>query len=187
MGKVKKITKSRKECRCSKCRKVIPAGSSYLKGEINFHLPIVRCIACGLKGWEVTTSDYLLHVGAIVYEWSKTYTADSSGIEDIILDLEEIRENLQDNLDNMPEGLQQGDTGEMLQSRIDSLEFAVSELEDIEEDELVEEVISDNSDEDNDYIQEWNDIPDELESQYEEFLQQKYVEYIDAALENIEM
>jgi hypothetical protein len=41
----------------------------------------------------------------------------------------ELGEECQSSLDNMPEGLQQGPTGELLQERIDACESAASELE----------------------------------------------------------
>lgn len=51
---------------------------------------------------------------------------------DIIGELESLRDETQGSLENMPEGLQQGDTGQMLQERIDALEGAISELEGID-------------------------------------------------------
>lgn len=52
--------------------------------------------------------------------------------DDIVSRLQELGEECQGNLDNMPEGLQQGSTGELLQERIDAMESAASEFEDIE-------------------------------------------------------
>jgi hypothetical protein len=40
-------------------------------------------------------------------------------LEDIKSGFEDLGQETQDSLDNMPEGLQQGATGEMLQERID--------------------------------------------------------------------
>jgi hypothetical protein len=50
-------------------------------------------------------------------------------IEDWILTLETMRDDCQGSLDNMPEGLQQGDTGQRLQDRIDSCDSWISEME----------------------------------------------------------
>ena len=57
-------------------------------------------------------------------------------IEDIVSDivsvLDEMRDECQESLDNMPDSLQYSPTGELLQERIDSLENGVSELEGID-------------------------------------------------------
>lgn len=55
--------------------------------------------------------------------------------DEIVSALEDLRDECQGNLDNMPEGLQQGPTGELLQQRVDDLENAISEFEDLELDE----------------------------------------------------
>lgn len=49
MSKIQHVKKSRKEYRCSKCGCTIPVGSSYLRGDLNFSRPIIRCVDCGLK------------------------------------------------------------------------------------------------------------------------------------------
>jgi len=43
---------------------------------------------------------------------------------------ESLQDETQEKLDNMPEGLQQGDTGQLLQERIDQCESIISEIED---------------------------------------------------------
>lgn len=147
MGKVTHIQKSRKEHRCNKCGDSIPVGSDYYKGEINFGPTIIRCNKCGLKRWEVTTSDYLLAVGPIVEEWEEHYSLDDSGVEDMISELESIRDDVQERLDNMPESLQSGDVGSQLQDRIDGLESAISELEDVYIEDIQSDAVSDKSEE----------------------------------------
>lgn len=57
----------------------------------------------------------------------------SSFLEELISDTENLRDEQQEKLDNMPEGLQQGSTGEMIQARIDAIEAFLSELENIDE------------------------------------------------------
>jgi len=136
MGKVNKIKSSRKEFKCNKCNEVIPKGSTYYRGEINFGPTIIRCEKCGLKGYEVTTSDYVMRAGELVEDWSNSYSADESGLDDIISAVEELRDELQDRLDNMPYQLQEADTGTLLQERIDGLDSAQSDLESIDIDSL---------------------------------------------------
>jgi hypothetical protein len=62
-------------------------------------------------------------------------TADSDlpgEIESIAEDIRELGNECQSSLDNMPEGLQQGSTGEMLQERVDWCEEKAGEFEGIE-------------------------------------------------------
>lgn len=140
MGKVTKVQKSRRDYVCGRCGKKIEKGQPYFRGDLNFAPPVVRCCRCGLEPWEVTTSDYQLTAGEIVYRWHQHNDPDECGRDSIVSDLESLRDDLQDRLDNMPEGLQQGDTGQLLQERIDCLDSAISELEDIDfDDEECEE------------------------------------------------
>lgn len=154
MAKVQVIQKSRKEYKCSKCGKVIPVGSKYYKGEINFGPTIIRCSDCKLEAWEVTTSDWQLSTGAIINRWEENYGLSDSTPEEIRDEIENIMDEQQERLDNMPEGLQEGDVGCMLQERIDACEAAMDELDNIDIDsiksEALEAVFSDADDEDDD-------------------------------------
>lgn len=60
-------------------------------------------------------------------------------IYEIKSQLEELRDETQEKFDNMPESLQEGSTGELLQQRIDRCDEVISELEDIEIDEDAED------------------------------------------------
>lgn len=51
--------------------------------------------------------------------------------QDLIDQASELRDETQDSLDNMPEGLQQGSTGELLQERLDALETFIQEIENL--------------------------------------------------------
>lgn len=70
--------------------------------------------------------------------------------DEVVGELEQLRDEQQGKLDNMPEGLQQGSTGELLQERYDALDQAVDELNsvDIPETEEPEEGDEDHDDED---------------------------------------
>lgn len=196
MGKVKIINKSRKEFKCNRCGKVIPAGSKYYKGEINFGPTIVRCEECKLESWEVTTSDYQLSVGQLVYRWRDDYSIMEGVNEDIASALEEIRDDLQDRLDNMPEGLQYGDTGQLLQDRIDSLDSAIDDLNNIDVDtmkqDIADEFVSDClSAEEADKLDDptWDELVElkgeELETKMEAELHERLGDEIDSALSEI--
>lgn len=52
--------------------------------------------------------------------------------DDIVSQLEGIRDETQDKFDNMPDGLQQGDTGQMLEERVSAIDDVISELEGID-------------------------------------------------------
>lgn len=196
MGKVQVIKKSRKEYKCNKCGKVIPAGSRYYKGEINFGPTIVRCEECKLESWEVTTSDYQLSVGQIVYKWRDDYNLEEGVNEDIASALEEIRDDLQDRLDNMPEGLQEGDVGQLLQERIDSLDSVIDDLNNIDIDtmkqDIADEFVSDClSAEEADKLDDptWDELVElkgeELETKMETELHERLGDEIDSALSEI--
>ena len=129
---ITRVKKSRKEYRCSKCGEIIPVGSAYIRGDLNFSKPIIRCTKCGLKGYEVTTSEYVRSVGPIVEDWRDSYLPNEEGRDSIVDELGNIRDELQDHFDNMPEGLQYGDTGQLLEERISYLDDAISELENID-------------------------------------------------------
>lgn len=181
MGRVRIINKSRKETKCMKCGNIIPVGSKYYRGELNFSRDIIRCETCKLEGWEVTTSDYQLRVGAIVYQWRESYDLSITGVEEIVSELEDIRDDLQDRLDNMPEGLQQGETGQLLQDRIDNLDSVIDELNSIDEDCIKEEVASEYQSEDDEEA-EYDEENEEMVEAFEE----KIADAIDDALGNIE-
>ena len=53
-------------------------------------------------------------------------------VEDIKSQLEELRDETQERLDNMPESLQESDSGQLLQERIDECDNLISEFESID-------------------------------------------------------
>lgn len=196
MGKVIKVEKSRKIFQCSKCGKVIPVGSSYYRGELNFAHDIIRCSKCKLKPWEVTTSEYVLAVGPIVNEWRENYGVGEDTPEQIAAELESIRDDVQERLDNMPEGLQEGDIGQTLQERIDNLETAIDELYSIDIEDIKSEIadlilseedhifLPKDGEEDYDTIFEHNEI---LREQMSEDFTYELESKIESALEYIEI
>jgi uncharacterized phage infection (PIP) family protein YhgE len=75
----------------------------------------------------LTASEFL----STAYDLSDRLT-DASSLEelnDLKGDFENLRDETQEKLDNMPEGLQQGSTGELLQERIDQIESLLTEIE----------------------------------------------------------
>jgi hypothetical protein len=68
-----------------------------------------------------------------------------SAISEIVGDLENLRDETQEKHDNMPEQLQQGDTGQLLEERVQSIEGMISNLESVTID--VPEALNPDSDE----------------------------------------
>lgn len=137
MAKIEK-PKARKEYKCSKCGEVIKVGDTYLKGTPFRRSPVIRCTKCGLRSWELSSSDYVQGVGRVCDCWEEEYGCDEDTAQQIADELDSIKDQCQDSLDNMPEGLQEGDTGQLIQERIDNLDSAISDLEDINYDALKE-------------------------------------------------
>lgn len=196
MGKVQVIKKSRKEFKCGKCGRVIPVGSRYYKGEINFGPTIIRCAHCGLESWEVTTSEYQLAVGEIAYRWEENYDLNSDTvIDDIVSDLQEIYDETESRYENIPENLQDSDTGQLLQERMENLESVKDELESIDVDDVKNDVFSEYSeevgeeDEDAtfDSVVGSDNTSAELKEKLEEKLQEELIERIREALSGLDV
>lgn len=160
MGKVQYIKKSRKPNICGKCGKEILVGSPYKKGVINFHKPIIRCMNCGLQPWEVTTSEYLLNVGEIVYNWHDNIGISEDVCEEISSLLGDILSELDEKINNMPDSLRYSETGELLDERYGNVDNAINEIDSIDVESIKDEI--------------WNDF---LESKQDDPDFKYYVEY----------
>lgn len=57
---------------------------------------------------------------------------DEASLEEFKSSVEELRDAEQEKLDNMPDGLRDGPTGELLQERVDECESLISDLENVE-------------------------------------------------------
>lgn len=134
MGKVTFVRSSRKEWKCQKCGCDIHKGDSYYRGEVNFGPTFIRCEKCKLKPYEVTTSWYIARIGELLDTWQETYSFDQEGVEQLVSDLEDIRTDLECNLEELPEQFQESGPGEIIQGRIDELDQAIADLECIDED-----------------------------------------------------
>ena len=143
MAKIQRVAKSRKEWKCGKCGKVIAVGDPYLYAEPAFRPRIVRCTDCGLKPYETSSSEYIQTIGALQDNWIRDYGTGDDAVEGIKDALQELMDTAQDSFDNMPEQLQDSDSGMTLQERIDSLESAIDDLDNIDIDEIIDEVIND--------------------------------------------
>ena len=130
MPRVNYVKSSRKEYKCSKCGCIIPVGSAYVYGSVfRRRTPVRRCLKCGLKSYELSTSGYTRAVGAIVEDWETDYRVED-GVWTAIADaLQSVLDETQESFDNIPYQLQDGNAGNLLQERIEQLEQAIQELD----------------------------------------------------------
>ena len=130
MSRIYRVGASKKEYVCSKCGKVIPVGSPYCYGKVfRRRTPVRRCFSCGLKPYELSTSSYTRSVAPIVEEWEQLYGIEDGVWESIANDLQEVLDEVRESFENIPYQLQDGDTGSLLQERIDQLESVISQLD----------------------------------------------------------
>ena len=182
MAKITTQTKSSrgKEIHCSKCGKVIDVGEKYLKATPYRRSPIIRCLSCGLKSYETSGSQYVQDVGEIVENWYEDYGVSEDSASDIVSALEEIKDYTQESLDNMPENLQEGDTGQMLQERIDNLDDVITNLESIDYDAIKEDLKNEIINREGEYNPEEYDSEDD----WEQYISDQMDEEIDSAIQD---
>jgi uncharacterized protein YukE len=82
---------------------------------------------------QLTTSDFLSQLYDLEDRLLKlsgdTILDVTSEVEDIAGEIRQLGEEQQEKVDNMPDGLQQGDTGQMIQERAEACEQWASDLE----------------------------------------------------------
>lgn len=176
MAKIENLV-ARKEYKCSKCGKVIKKGDQYWKGIPFRRSPIIRCLKCGIYRWECSSSDYVQSVGRVCDCWQKDYELGESTAQEIAEELTNILDECQDRLDNMPEGLQEGDTGQLLQERIDQLGDVINELEDIDYDTIKEGELGD---------LDYDSLTDEAKEEMDEAIKSSLREEIESALSGLD-
>lgn len=89
------------------------------------------------KQSQLTQSDFLSTVYALQEDIEALTTEEEdiqSFLDDIIGQLEELRDDCEDKRNNMPEQLQDSDSGSLLQERYDNLDEMISDLQGIETD-----------------------------------------------------
>lgn len=129
MTSVHHVKKARKD------NEVVKAGEPYYWWKFGPHFP-KQLSATPPKAWQLTTSPFLQTLYQIQEDIStaKVTTADDLAelISGWVGQIIELRDETEESLSNMPEGLQEGDTGQLLQERIDGLENWESELDGID-------------------------------------------------------
>ena len=125
---------------CGKCQVKIKVGDGYRWWKFNFGGRYVRCLKaeCAPKPSDLTRSEFYStlydiedSVSAALDDFRSGGEADdlASALNDAAEQLRELGQECQDKFDNIPEGLQQGDTGQLLENRAQECEGKADELE----------------------------------------------------------
>jgi len=151
MPRVTAVKKAQKDQGpCGKCQVEIKTGDGYRWWKFNFGGRYVRCLKaeCTPKPSDLTRSEFYSALYGI--EDSASAALDdfrsggdpsdlASALNDAAEQLRELGQECEEKLGNMSEGLQQGDTGQLLENRAqeceakaDELESAASEIESVE-------------------------------------------------------
>lgn len=133
--KVETVKKSRAEYVCSKCRDVIPKGSSY-RWTASFRGPtIIRCMkeTCNFRPSDLEPNDKKAKV--LKARENLEDLTDFSDKESVASELElaadqseEARDEIDDSLGNMPDQLQDAPTGQQMQEDRDTIESWIDVL-----------------------------------------------------------
>ena len=147
---------------CGKCGAKIKKGDGYKWWKFRYGGRRVRCLKpeCAPKPSDLTQSEFygtLYGIQEPVEEALESFRNGgelgdlASALNDAAGELRELGEECQGKLDNMPEGLQQGDTGQLLENRAqeceskaDELESAANEIESVELYDDLEKYLADN-------------------------------------------
>lgn len=132
------------------------------------------------KRQQLTRSDFLISLYDLEDRIEGLQADDtlSGEVESIIEDIRALAEEQEEKKSNMPEGLQEGDTGQLLDERKDGLESWADELEgvdlSVDEDEIRNTTVDENED-----GKSTDDKETELENKVAEAIEAAYQEKID--------
>lgn len=133
------MTKARKQYKCEKCGRIINIGDEYNNWGGRFLGGIHHyCKYCKPKLSQLTSSEYLKSIYEI-QEKVESYVIGRDTAEEyyqfvleIIDELNEIKENLEEKMDNIPENLQFSETYSLLEERLSCVESVIEQLEDLD-------------------------------------------------------
>ena len=132
MPRVTRVAKAQKaQGSCSKCGKKIAKGDPYIWWKFRFGGKRVRCAECPPKPSDLTQSEYLSQV----YDLEERIgdinnddpTAAISELESIADDWDALADECDEKHSNMPDALQDGDTGQLLQDRAEACRTVAEE------------------------------------------------------------
>ncbi|MEQ1761607.1 MAG: hypothetical protein ABL984_00545 [Pyrinomonadaceae bacterium] len=138
--KVTQVKSAKKPRKCGKCGTDIAVGSPYIWWAFRYGGKRSRCTlsACYPRPSELINSPFLsraaelgegLEDAVAEYETSNDLGSLLGAVEETASGFRELGEEAQESFDNMPEGLQQGDTGQMLEERVSKCEEIADELD----------------------------------------------------------
>lgn len=134
MSKIMKLKKNnRGQAFCSKCKKEILPGTEYLKATPYRRKAIIRCVECGIQPYELSSSPYVKRVHSLIDRWKLTKWATFEDVEYAMEEVEDMKNDVEYSLFNMPSNILLQDRAEALEECLDELE-AIDTYED-EEDE----------------------------------------------------
>ncbi len=120
---------------CGKCSTKIEIGEPYRWWKFRRSGKFIRCAkpGCAPKGSDLTQSDFWKSI-KLIQEGTEFNDADSldSDKDNVVSELQNVADETQGKFDNMPEGLQNGDTGQMLQERVDAVQSVIDTLESVD-------------------------------------------------------
>lgn len=105
-------------------------------------------------------------------------------LQEIAGAIRELGEEAQSSLDNMPEGLQQGATGELLTQRVENADSWASEIEGLEQPELIEPEMDEPGQDEDESAEEYELRSAEAEQEHEDEVQRAQEDY-DEALQTL--
>jgi len=142
-----KYQTARKEYTCHKCGRQIKKGEKYIRYKINrFSKEGIRCVDCKPMRSELTMSEFLSRVYGLEEELQSLDRNITVGkfidtVQGIIDELNELKDETDEKLYNMPEQLQDSDVGSLLKERTYNIDIMIEDLEGKLEE--LEEVIDD--------------------------------------------
>lgn len=146
MAKLKHVQAARAARKCGKCGKEIAKGSPYFwwatrSPGARLGRRFDRCQSCKPRPSELIGSPFLRAMAGEAeriddeietFEEGHDVAALQAAIEEVAQAIREAGEEAQGSFDNMPEGLQEGETGQLLQQRAERCEEIADELEELE-------------------------------------------------------
>lgn len=152
MATLNRVKAARKPGKCSKCGKPIEVGDPYLWWAFRHGPKYKRCTEHPPRQSELIASPFLSGMAESQEEIEDALETfhDGGSVEDLQATVESVAaairergEEAQGSFDNMPEGLQQGETGQMLETRAERCEEIASELEDLDLNSVWEQALTD--------------------------------------------
>lgn len=132
--------------RAQKDNAVCKKGESYYHWSFRYggkHMSLTYPRASQLTGSAFLSEMYSINeeFGDMVEEDYETTEDMQDVLNDFVSRVEEQRDNSDESFNNMPEGLQEGETGQLLEARVEYCEEMVSEIEDAKNLDSVKEIL----------------------------------------------